>query len=61
MRKLLDHIDTQVHEIGQQVGELVRVLDEFRPLLAMLRAPDGKPDMIGLAAIRRRAGRQRRG
>lgn len=56
-RKILDHIDAQVHEIGQQVSELVKVLDEWRPVLAMLRAPGGKPDMIGLATIRRRTRR----
>lgn len=56
-RKLLDHIDAQVHTIGQQVAGLVAVLDEYRPLLAMLRRPDGKPDLIGIAAVRRRTRR----
>jgi hypothetical protein len=53
-RKILDHIDAQVHQIGQQVTQLTEVLDEFRPLLAMLRRPDGKIDLAGAAAVRRR-------
>lgn len=53
-RKLLGHIDTQVHAIGQQVQALTDVLTEFRPLLALLRRPDGKPDLIGAATLRRR-------
>jgi hypothetical protein len=56
-RKLSEHIDAQVHEIGQQVGHLVSVLEEYRPLMAMLKKPDGKPDMIGALQLGRRARR----
>ena len=58
-RKLLDHIDAQVHVIGQQTAELIQLRDEFAPLLAMLRRPDGKPDMLGVMQARRMMGRRR--
>lgn len=56
---MLDHIDLQVHEIGQHVAELAAVLAEFRPLLAVLKGPGGKPDMVGAAQAARRFRRGR--
>lgn len=53
-RKILGHIDSQVHVIGQQLAEMYAVLEEYRPLLAMLRRPDGKPDLVGAATVKRR-------
>jgi hypothetical protein len=40
--------------ILEHVEHLTDVLAEFTPLLAMLRGPDGKVDMVGLASLRRK-------
>lgn len=38
----------------EHAEHLYQTLEEFRPLLAMLRGPDGKVDMIGAGQLRRR-------
>ncbi len=43
--------------ILEHVEHLSGVLAEFAPLLDLLRRPDGKPDMIGAAQLRRRVRR----
>lgn len=43
--------------ILSHVEDLWSVLDEFRPLLALLKTPDGKPDMVGMLSARRKARR----
>jgi hypothetical protein len=45
--------DVLLHILAH-VEDLWAVLDEFRPLLAILKGPDGRPDMIGAAQLRRR-------
>lgn len=50
--------DVLLH-ILQHVEALTEVLEEFRPLLAMVRGPDGKPDMISVAQTVRRFRRGR--
>jgi hypothetical protein len=46
--------------ILEHVEHFTAVLEEFRPLLDLLRGPDGKIDMIGAASLRRRARRGNR-
>jgi len=48
--------DVLLHILAH-VEDLWAVLDEFRPLLALLKGPDGKPDMVGALQLRRRARR----
>ena len=48
--------DVLLHILAH-VEELWTVLDEFRPLLATLRGPGGKVDMIGAASLRRKVRR----
>lgn len=43
------------------VQEMWAELDSFRPLLAMLKRPDGRPDMVGLFQARREARKAARG
>jgi hypothetical protein len=45
--------DVLLHILAH-VEDLWTVLDEFRPVLALLKGPDGKVDMIGAAQLRRR-------
>jgi hypothetical protein len=45
--------DVLLHILAH-VEDLWAVLDEFRPLLVLLKGPDGRPDMIGAAQLRRR-------
>ena len=40
--------------ILEHVEHLSDTLAEFRPVLDLLRGPNGKPDMIGAAQLRRR-------
>jgi hypothetical protein len=40
--------------ILEHVEHFTAVLEEFRPMLDLLRTRDGKPDMIGLATARRK-------
>ena len=47
-RDVLLHILTHV----EALTELLALLDEFRPLLAML-TQNGKPDMVGIMQARR--------
>ena len=49
---LLMHAEAQTEQIGRLL-ELVDVLEEFRPLLNLVRGPNGKPDYVGLAQVRR--------
>lgn len=57
------NIDTSLSDrallvhILEHVEHFTEVLEEFRPMLDMLRRPDGKPDMVGALALRRRARR----
>lgn len=46
--------------ILEHVEHLTSVLEEFRPLLDVLRGPGGKPDMIGMAQLGRRIRHGRR-
>lgn len=50
--------DVLLH-ILQHVEALTEVLEEFRPVLAMMKGPDGKPDMISVAQTVRRFRRGR--
>lgn len=45
--------DVMLHILAH-VEDLWTVLDEFRPLLALLKGPDGKPDMVGALQLRRK-------
>lgn len=40
--------------ILEHVEHFTEVLEEFRPVLDLLRGPGGKVDMIGAAQLRRR-------
>lgn len=53
-RDLLLHILSHVESMWAE-------LEEFRPLLAMLKRPDGKPDMVGILGARRQAKKAARG
>ncbi|HLM89249.1 MAG TPA: hypothetical protein VK284_09505 [Streptosporangiaceae bacterium] len=53
-RALLVHILEHVEAMWAE-------LDEFRPLLAMIKRPNGTPDMIGLLQARRDARKAARG
>jgi hypothetical protein len=53
-RALLVHILEHVEAMWAE-------LEEFRPLLAMLKRPNGTPDMVGLLQARREAKRAARG
>ena len=46
--------------ILEHVEHLTSVLAEFAPLLDVLRRPDGKPDIIGGAQLRRKVRRGNR-
>ncbi len=48
-RQVLLHILTHVEELA----ELVDVLEEFRPLLNLIKGQNGKADYVGLAQIGR--------
>jgi hypothetical protein len=45
--------DVLLH-ILEHVEHFTDVLEEFRPMLNLLKGPDGKVDMIGAAQLRRR-------
>jgi len=47
--------------ILEHVEAMWAELEEFRPLLAMLKRHDGTPDMIGMLQARREARRAARG
>jgi len=47
-RDLLLHILRRIEAMWAE-------LEEFRPLLAMLKTRDGKPDMVGMLQARREA------
>lgn len=47
-REILLHILRRVEAMWDE-------LEQFRPLLAILKRPDGRPDMIGLLQARREA------
>jgi hypothetical protein len=53
-RALLVHILEHVEAMWAE-------LEEFRPMLAMLKRPNGTPDMVGLLQARREAKRAARG
>jgi hypothetical protein len=53
-RALLVHILEHVEAMWAE-------LDEFRPLLAMIKRPNGAPDMVGMLQARREARRAARG
>jgi hypothetical protein len=63
-RQILLHILTHVEDLAAlpaQVQTLVDVLEEFRPLLNLIKGGNGKPDYIGLAQAGRtfrKAGRR---
>ena len=56
-RDVLLHILTHV----EALTELLVLLEEFRPLLALLKTPNGKLDMVGVMQARREAKRWRNG
>lgn len=46
--------------IAGQLDKLHAELESFRPLLNMIRAANGKPDMVGMLGVRRAARRAAR-
>lgn len=50
-----------LEQIARKVDELHAELDAFRPLLAMIRGGNGKPDMIGALQARRELRKAARG
>jgi len=52
-RQLLEQIARRTQETRDMVNTLVGVLEEFRPLLAMIKGSNGKPDMVGVMQARR--------
>jgi hypothetical protein len=59
-RQLLEQIARRTQETRDMVNTLTAVLDEFRPLLAVIKGANGKPDMIGVLQARREARRAAR-
>jgi hypothetical protein len=53
-RELLIHLVRRIDEMWAE-------LEQFRPLLAMIRGGNGKPDMVGLLQARREAKKAARG
>ena len=43
--------------ILEHVEHFTDVLEEFRPMLNLLKGPDGKPDMVGALQLRRKVRR----
>lgn len=43
--------------ILEHVEHFTDLLEEFRPMLDMLRRPDGKPDVVGALQLRRKVRR----
>ena len=53
-RALLEHVARRVEALWLE-------LEQFRPLLTMIRGADGRPDMVGVLQARRELRRGRRG
>ena len=52
-RDLLEQIARDARETCGMVHELLTELESFRPLLAMIKGGNGKPDMVGVLQARR--------
>jgi hypothetical protein len=53
-RELLIHLVSRVEQLWEEI-------EQFRPLLNMVKAGGGKPDMVGLLQARREARKAARG
>jgi hypothetical protein len=59
------NIDTSLSDrallvhILEHVEHFTEVLEEFRPVLDLIKTRDGKPDLVGMAQLGRRARRGR--
>jgi hypothetical protein len=53
-RELLIHLVSRVEQLWAEI-------EQFRPLLNMVKAGNGKPDMVGLLQARREARKAARG
>lgn len=49
---ILGHVE-ELAALPGQVQQLVDVLEEFRPLLNLIRGANGKPNYVGIAQARR--------